>query len=206
MTNPTNPVPCPKCGRLFVWDGTRCVNRKCRLGSAQKPLRPRKKVAPDLPPPFEVRWQSASPMDSRAITQLLGDLKRTKYGWRAVLPVEFGNFFGRPVGIDFQTREVPERRPPPAVSESEKELVRTILLRLREVLQEAERQFEQYNAGADPPAVSMVADPQIWLHREDAEVAHPTRWALVVGARRAPDFGWHLEYDGTEFREIWAGD
>ena len=30
-------VQCPKCGRLFTWDGTRCRNRFCRYGSDEVP-------------------------------------------------------------------------------------------------------------------------------------------------------------------------
>src|SRR5262249_48264741 len=30
-------TPCPKCGRLYTWDGTRCCNRYCRYGSTEAP-------------------------------------------------------------------------------------------------------------------------------------------------------------------------
>jgi len=30
-------IPCPKCGRLYTFDGTRCCNEYCRYGSAEKP-------------------------------------------------------------------------------------------------------------------------------------------------------------------------
>jgi hypothetical protein len=201
-----NPDPCPKCGRLFVWDGTRCVHQQCRFGSTQKPLEPPKKLAPIVPPSFAVRWKSVSPIGDVAITRLLKTLERNEYGWQVLLPVEFGNFFGSQVAIEFQTREIPNRRPPPAVSEGEKELARDILLRLREVLREAERRFKRYNAGTDPPATSLVSRPHIWIQRGEIGVAHPRRWALVVEAKDATDFGWHLEFDRVKFREIWAGD
>jgi hypothetical protein len=29
--------PCPKCGRLYTWDGSRCCNKYCRHGSTKKP-------------------------------------------------------------------------------------------------------------------------------------------------------------------------
>jgi hypothetical protein len=32
-------VPCPKCGRLYVWTGSRCCDKRCRYGSGKKPLR-----------------------------------------------------------------------------------------------------------------------------------------------------------------------
>ncbi len=39
-----NPVPCPKCGRLYVWDGTKCCRKDCRHGSNKKPRKLRVKI------------------------------------------------------------------------------------------------------------------------------------------------------------------
>jgi len=202
------PIPCPKCGRLYVWDGTRCVNKFCRFGSTEEPLqqpKPRKMAAPVLPASFDVRWQSVSPIDVAAIAQLLEGVKRTEYGWRVLLPIEFGNLFGTQLAIEFQTRQVPERSPPPEVNKGEKDLVKTILLRLRDVLREAEQHFEDYNR-ANPDAMGLVSKPHIWIDREAIVEDGPCRWALVIGAKGAPDFGCHVEFDGTEYKEIWAGD
>jgi len=201
-------VPCPNCGRLYVWDGTRCVNKYCRLGSTEKPLpqpEPRKKVAPVAPPSFESRWESISPMDVATVAELLKGLEQTKYGWRMTLPRECRNFFGVQLAVDFQTRLVPERPPPPEVNEGEKELARTVLLRLRDVLRLAEQRFESYNS-TNPDAIGHVLNPHIWINRESIEEDGSSRWALVIGAKGAPDFGWHVEFDGTECQDIWAGD
>jgi hypothetical protein len=32
-------IPCPKCGRPYVWDGERCCRKECRFGSGKKPRR-----------------------------------------------------------------------------------------------------------------------------------------------------------------------
>jgi hypothetical protein len=144
-------------------------------------------------------------MDVATISQLLEGLKRTKYGWRVTLPIEFGNLFGVQLAIDFQTRPVPERRHPPEVNEGEKNLAKIILLRLRDVLREAEQRFESYNAN-DPEAKGLVSNPFIWIDRDAIEEDGPNRWAFVIGAKGAPDFGWHVEFEATECQEIWAGD
>src|SRR5881227_3696693 len=39
-----DPIPCPKCGRLYVWDGTRCCRKECRYGSNKKPRKLRVRV------------------------------------------------------------------------------------------------------------------------------------------------------------------
>lgn len=31
-------IPCPKCGRPFAWDGTRCSRRDCRYGGTEQPV------------------------------------------------------------------------------------------------------------------------------------------------------------------------
>lgn len=201
-----DPIPCPKCGRLYVWTGARCLNKYCRFGSTEKPLPPRVEVMPVIPASFSIRWQSTSAMDTTAISQLLTSLKPTKYGWRAPLPNELANFFGVPVAIEFETRSLPESSWPPEVTEGEKALDQSIFLQLRDVLQKAEREFESSNAERDPYAMGRVSDPHIWILRDEAGVAQPTLWTFVVGAKDAPDFGWHIEFDGIECRGIWAGD
>jgi hypothetical protein len=40
----TDSIPCPKCGQLYVWDGTRCCRKECRYGSNKKPRKLRVKV------------------------------------------------------------------------------------------------------------------------------------------------------------------
>lgn len=80
-----------------------------------------------------------------------------------------------------------------------------ILLQLRDVVREAEQHFENYNM-TNPDAKGLVSEPHIWIARDAIEEHGPNRWAFVTGTKSAPDFGWHVEFDGTEFREIWAGD
>jgi hypothetical protein len=38
-------IPCPKCGRLYVWTGTRCCHKDCRFGANKKPRKLRVKIA-----------------------------------------------------------------------------------------------------------------------------------------------------------------
>lgn len=52
--------------------------------------------------------------------------------------------------------------------------------------------------------MSLVSDPHIWINQ--AEEVRPNAWTLVIGAKGAPDFGFHVEFEDVEFQEIWAGD
>jgi hypothetical protein len=122
-----------------------------------------------------------------------------------MLPVEYGTFFGVGVSIDLQTRSFPEAGEPPKVNANEKALVKSILSNLIPVLQEAERNFEIFNTQA-PEAMSLVSDPHIWIDRSRGEEGQPNEWDLVIGVKEAPDFGFHIEFKGLEYRGIWAGD
>ena len=143
-------------------------------------------------------------MHADAIAQVLDDLKPTKYGWRAMLPAEFATFFGVNVAIVFSTRSLPQRSRPPEVSEGEKALAGSILLDLIRVLQEAERNFEIFNIEV-PEAMSLVSDPHISIYRSEAKESRPNAWELVVGVKGSPDFGFHVEFEGVEYRGIYAG-
>ena len=68
----------------------------------------------------------------------------------------------------------------------------------------AEAQFTSYNAKTAPHVSFHVREPHIWIHRES--IAPGTLWSLVVGLQEAPDFGYHIEFDGPTCTDIWAGD
>jgi hypothetical protein len=50
---------------------------------------------------------------------------------------------------------------------------------------------------------TVFGNPKLWL---SADVEDEREWTLVVERSDWPDFGWHLEFHGVEFRELWAGD
>jgi hypothetical protein len=53
----------------------------------------------------------------------------------------------------------------------------------------------------------VVNNPKIWLGM-DYETKRPwgnNKWSVVVGVTESEDFGWHIEFEGTEFIEAWAG-
>jgi hypothetical protein len=53
----------------------------------------------------------------------------------------------------------------------------------------------------------VVNNPKIWLGM-DYKTKRPwgnNKWSVVVGVIESEDFGWHIEFEGTEFIEAWAG-
>ena len=145
-------------------------------------------------------------MDPRAIDQLLGALAADDTGWRVDIPPDAGCFLGHPIGLDDQTRHVPEDGPPPPPDESKLALAREVLAGLPRVLAVAEREYTEQakDWGRDP--VGLVRDPHVWLLLDEFEEAGPGRWAFVIGRQDAPDYGTHVEFDRLEFLECWGGD
>lgn len=137
----------------------------------------------------------------------ISNLTEHDYGWEGILPEELGRLFGQPIGIEIETRPVSEDGPPPLVSQEERALAKRIIADLPQVLAEAEKQFSRYTAKKkDPDAFEQVREPHIWINRDELEEEeNPERWTFVIGREDLPDFGYHLEFDGLSFLEIWAG-
>ena len=55
-------APCPQCGRLYTWDGARCRNRYCRLGTDLQPEARRKE-----------------PTDAEAVADLTREMPLSRY-------------------------------------------------------------------------------------------------------------------------------
>ena len=132
------------------------------------------------------------------------NLHESKCGWTAAVPVSRGAFFGQAVRLDIQTRSFPQESQPPVPSEPEVALASAVLEDIGRILREAEAQFTSYNAKTAPNAIFHVRDPHIWISRE--YIAPGTLWSFVVGLQEAPDFGYHIEFDGAACIDIWAGD
>ena len=145
-------------------------------------------------------------MQERDVDAVLATLTANDYGWRTVLPDRLGRFFGQPVGLEIETREVPAAGSPPAVSEREAALVGLIIENLASILTEARKRFDEANSGYEAAVREQVRDPHIWIDREIVEESGGHRWALVVGLQDWPDFGYHIEFKGLECRGMWAGD
>lgn len=130
-----------------------------------------------------------------------GRFRRDQFGteWRAHLPAEAGTLFGQPLEI------VAEIGRPGLVGAGDvaaTPLVRQVLAGLPALLGIAEAQLGA-SADDDDRVEDVACRPHVWL---SAEVEDEMDWTLVVERTDWPDFGWHLEFHGLEFRELWAGD
>ena len=130
-------------------------------------------------------------------------LAPTDYGWTGRFPGGPWQIFGREVCVQIDTREVPDDpKVLPSVSASQAALVHTIAPALPAILKRVEEEMVKYN-DHEPGFREFVRGPQVWLSskKDDGDT-----WAFVIERTDNPDFGYHTEFKGTNFIEIWAGD
>lgn len=144
------------------------------------------------PPPLE--WQLPE-----GIT-----LEADRYGWTADLSTKDASFFGHAVVLKIDTSALPVGGPPPPPSRAELSLASVIIQNLSTLLSLCAERFSEDTRRYDGTAVQHVRDPHIWISTEF--IGEGSLWSFVVSRDDAPDFGYHLEFDGLRYLGISAGD
>ena len=134
---------------------------------------------------------------------LVKQLKRGKRGWTMVLPGEAGTFLGKRIGVEVRTSLIEGAEPP--LTDQEVGLLEAIFADLPKLAARAEKAFDEAGAEGMLDEEDRFARPHIWIDRELQAGKSAGRWTLVVEVQNS-DFAWHIEFVGTKFKEIWAGD
>lgn len=143
----------------------------------------------------------ADPTTKERLPEFL--LEPTNYGWTGKFPGGPWRIFGKEVSIEIDTRVVPDKpKVLPSVSVSQAALVQKIIPALPAILTRVEQAMVEYN-NHDPDFRKYITNPQVWLSSEKDD---GQTWAFVFERTDNPDFGYHAEFKGTNFIEIWAGD
>jgi hypothetical protein len=130
-------------------------------------------------------------------------LAPTDYGWTGKFPGGPWRIFDKEISIEIDTRTVPYKPTVlPSVSVSQAALVHMITPALPAILTQVEQAMVKYN-DHDADFREHIGNPQVWLSSEKDD---GQTWAFVIGRKDNPDFGYHTEFKGTNFIEIWAGD
>lgn len=130
-------------------------------------------------------------------------LAPTDYGWTGSFPGGPHKVFAKEIHVQIDTRAVPdEPKVLPSVSVSQAALVRLITPALPAILKRVEEAMVKYN-DHDPDFREFVRNPHVWL---DSEEDNGESWTFVIERTDNPDFGYHAEFKGTNYVEIWAGD
>jgi hypothetical protein len=131
------------------------------------------------------------------------NLQPNQYGWHAPLP-KAPLFFGRKISLEIHTRLIPSDPPVlPPISNSQAALVRSLIPALPSIIQKVEREMIGYNEKWSPDFRAAIDNPHIWLSPEEDD---GVSWTFVIESTQNPDFGWHAEFRGSEFIELWSGD
>jgi hypothetical protein len=124
------------------------------------------------------------------------------YGWTGSFPVGPHMVFGKEIYVHIETRAIPdEPKALPPVSISQATLVKMITPALPMLLKRVEEEMVGYNKH-DPDFRDFISDPHIWLSSDEDD---GQSWTFVIERTDAPGFGYHAEFKGTNFVEIWAG-
>jgi hypothetical protein len=130
-------------------------------------------------------------------------LAPNEYGWTGKFPGGPWRIFGKEISVQINTRNLYYRsKQLPAVSANQVAIVHLIAAALPAIIKRVEKAMVKYN-DFEPDFRKFIKDPHVWLSREkdDGET-----WAFVIERTDNPDFGYHTEFKGTNFVEIWAGD
>ena len=129
------------------------------------------------------------------------DFVVNEFGWIAKIPGS-PQLLGQEVTLFIST--FPEKAEECAgVSKKQAELLRSIVPSLTELLKRVEYELVAYNKDSDPEFYTAICNPQVWLNIEDND---DCSWQVVVQRSDSPDFGYHAEFKGVEFVELWAAD
>jgi hypothetical protein len=132
-------------------------------------------------------------------------VKFTSNHWKTLLPEDAGLFLDRRIGLKLQPlvplNENAVEEPP--LKSFEYRRIGDILAALPKILPVAEDEWENY---ADTDDESPRLEPYISIYRKSLKnLKKPLSWTFIVDLK-GTDFGWHIEFKGTRFVEIWAGD
>jgi hypothetical protein len=131
-------------------------------------------------------------------------LAADRFGWSADLASKGGSFFGHPVALKIDTSPSPVMGPPPPPTRAELSLASVIVQSLSTLLRLCEEKFSEDTRRYDGTAMQHVRAPHIWISTEF--IGEGSSWSFVVSRDDAPDFGYHLEFDGLRYLGISAGD
>jgi hypothetical protein len=120
--------------------------------------------------------------------------------WVRDVPAAIGTFMGKRLRADIDFSETGTTEP----SKQAGALLDEILADLPAILRKAEAALAEYEQGTDRDYSSHISNPRIWILEGREE--DPKAWTLVVERDDWQDFGWHIEFIGSDLVELWAGD
>ena len=90
-------------------------------------------------------------------------------------------------------------------------LLDKILKMMPQVLEVAEKELREFES--DEKMEDIIEKPRIWITDEQEEEPDsddysevPNLWSIVIERNDWEGFGWHIDFDGDQLLDAWAGD
>jgi hypothetical protein len=148
--------------------------------------------------------QQGDGVESGKAKALVKQLKRGKRGWSMTLPEEAGTCLEKCIDVSVCS-PLPPRGGEPPLTAKEVELLETILMNLPKLAARAQKAWEAYGGWGALDEEDRISRPRIWIDREQQLGKSAGAWTMVIGVAGS-DYGWHIEFVRTRFKEIWGGD
>jgi hypothetical protein len=127
-----------------------------------------------------------------------------EHGWVANVPTTRGVFQGHPVRITIATRVLAyEPKELPRPNGDQIRLATFLMENLGDVLFECAIRLRSYCG--DLTFFTEMVSPELWISAEE-ESDGPMSWTMVVERRGDEDDGYHIEFDGLQFVQIFSYD
>jgi hypothetical protein len=155
--------------------------------SPSKPTRPAK---------GDLRKRLARRKTPARVAALISRLKSSQHGWKMLLPEEAGQCLGRRMEVEVQS---------PQLTDPIVDLLTVIFENLPRLAARAEKAFDDYGGFAALDAEDQISRPRIVIDETLHQRKSAGAWTIVIDVKGS-DYGWHIEFVRSRFKQIWAGD
>lgn len=130
---------------------------------------------------------------SANVKSLIMRLKWTQHGWTMLLPKEAGQCLGKRIEVVIQLQ---------TLSDKVLNLIAMIFKNLPKLARRSDKAFTDYGGFAALDEEDQNTRPRILLDTTPGKQAG--NWTLIIEIKDS-DFGWCIEFVGSQFKEIWSG-
>jgi hypothetical protein len=133
---------------------------------------------------------------SPRVTALISRLKWSQHGWRMLLPQEAGKCLGKRIKVEVRS---------PQLTDPVIDLLTAIFENLPKLAVRAEKAFAEYGGFAALDEEDQIGRPRVVIDETLRQGKSAGAWTMVIDVEGS-DYGWHIEFVRSRFKQIWAGD
>jgi hypothetical protein len=151
---------------------------------------------PTRPAKSDLLQRLARRKTSPRVAALISRLKWSQHGWRMHLPKEAGQCLRKRMEVEVRTPQLTDRII---------DLMTVIFENLPRLAARAEKAFHDYGGFAALDAEDQISRPRIVIDETLHQNKSAGAWTIVMDVKGS-EYGWHIEFVRSRFKQIWAGD